>query len=262
MIEMNRGVWGGAERGTKTSRAWVNDTGGVTGAARGNVVRWGLVPSQDAQLADTPFPPTRIEKTMLLKIVQAGEPVLRRVARPLTTDEIRSAGVKQLVVLMRETMRDAPGVGLAAPQIGEALQLAVIEDRAEYIDGMPEEMRLAQGRKPVAFHALFNPRLTVVDVAEAEFFEGCLSVGGFAALVRRATRVRVEALDENAQPLVIEADGWYARILQHEIDHLSGRLYVDRMDTRTFATGENHDRWWAGVPAAEIRAVLDGKRQG
>ena len=199
---------------------------------------------------------------MLLQIVQAGHPVLRQMARPLTSDEIRSGAIRQLVLLMRETMRDAPGVGLAAPQIGEPLQLAVIEDRPEYIEGMPESVRLAQRREPIEFHALFNPRLTVLDVAEAEFFEGCLSVGGFAALVRRATKVRVLAFDENAQAIVIEAEGWYARILQHEIDHLNGKLYIDRMDPRTFANSENHDRFWAGAEAREIHAALDEKPPG
>ena len=72
-----------------------------------------------------------------------------------------------------------------------------------------------------------------------EFFEGCLSVEGFAAVVSRATHVRVECLNDRAEPVTIEAHGWYARILQHEIDHLNGTLYVDRMNSRTLTTAEN-----------------------
>src|SRR5262245_56311245 len=99
---------------------------------------------------------------MLLKIVQAGEPVLRRVARPLTEAEILSPGMQNLVAMMRATMRDAPGVGLAAPQIGEPLQMAVIEDRAEYLDGMPAAWLDDRKRQAVPFHVIFNPTLTLL----------------------------------------------------------------------------------------------------
>lgn len=167
---------------------------------------------------------------MLLKIVQAGHPVLRERARDLTPDEIRSAATRQLIELMRETMRDAPGVGLAAPQVGVPLRIAVIEDSAE----IDEEVRTEREREPVPFHVIVNPVLRLVPGDEVTFTEGCLSVRGYAALVKRARRVQVECLDEHGTPKVIEASGWYARILQHEIDHLDGTLYVDRMDTRTF----------------------------
>ena len=167
---------------------------------------------------------------MLLKIVQAGHPVLRERARDLTVDELRSAETQQLIALMRDTMRDAPGVGLAAPQVGVPLRLAVIEDLAEIDD----EIRAAREREPVPFHVIVNPVLRLVPDDDVIFTEGCLSVRGYAARVTRARRVQVECLDEHGTPRVIDASGWYARILQHEIDHLDGTLYVDRMDTRTF----------------------------
>jgi peptide deformylase len=173
---------------------------------------------------------------MLLKIVEVGHPVLRTPARPLTPDELRSGGMTALIELMRETMRDAPGVGLAAPQIGEPLQLAVIEDRAEYLEGLPPEELAARARAPVPFHVIANPRLTITDPGPVVFYEGCLSVPGFVGEVPRAAAVRVEALDHRGEPVTIETGGWYARILQHEIDHLGGNLYIDRMDTRTFAS--------------------------
>jgi peptide deformylase len=140
---------------------------------------------------------------------------------------------------MRDTMRAAPGVGLAAPQIGESLQLAVIEDPWEYISRLPADKVAKLERKPVDFHVIINPTLSIVGDASAEFLEGCLSVDGFQAVVRRALEVRVECLNERAEPISINARGWYARILQHEIDHLNGHLYIDRMDTRTFSTNEN-----------------------
>jgi peptide deformylase len=183
---------------------------------------------------------------MNLKIVQAGAPVLREKARPLSSAEIASAEMQQLIELMRETMRDAPGVGLAAPQIGLPLQLAVIEDVAE-VD--------ATERSPVPFHVIANPRLTLGE-EQVDFFEGCLSVEGFQAVVPRARTVKVEALDHHGAPITIEAHGWYARILQHEIDHLAGTLYIDRMRTRTFSTPRNAARYLAGVPIPELLAKL------
>jgi peptide deformylase len=166
---------------------------------------------------------------VLLKIVQTGDPVLREPARPLTPTDLATAEIQQLIELMRETMRDAPGVGLAAPQVGVALQLAVIEDVGE---------NEAQERKPVPFHVIASPRLTLGDEI-VEHYEGCLSVEGFQAAVPRARAVTVEALDHRGQPITIRATGWYARILQHEIDHLNGTLYIDRMKTRTFASTRN-----------------------
>jgi peptide deformylase len=184
---------------------------------------------------------------MRLEIVQVGDPVLRHQARPLTREEIRAPEVQQLIELMRETMHNAPGVGLAAPQIGLALQLAVIQDTAD----VP-----ATERTPVAFHVLVNPRLALGE-ERVEFFEGCLSVEGFQAVVPRARSVRVEALDHRGEPVVIEASGWYARILQHEIDHLNGKLYIDRMRGDTLATSKNYARYLAAVPIAEVIAASD-----
>jgi peptide deformylase len=180
---------------------------------------------------------------MLLEIVQAGDPVLRKQGRTLTIDEIRSPRIQELIELMRETMREAPGVGLAAPQIGESIQLAVIEDREEYIETLSAEQLARTQRSAVPFHVIINPKLTVVGNSSAQFFEGCLSVNGYGAVVDRPLNVRVECLNERGEAVTINAQGWYARILQHEIDHLNGILYVDRMDTRTLSTAENLSRF-------------------
>jgi peptide deformylase len=181
---------------------------------------------------------------MLLKITQAGEPVLRQAARPLTPEEIAGAEIQQLIELMRRTMYDAPGVGLAAPQIGLPLQLAVIADNGD--DPVKE-------RRPVPFHVIINPRITLgPDLVE--HFEGCLSVEGLQAMVPRAREVTVEALDGAGKPVTIQASGWYARILQHEIDHLHGTLYVDRMRSRTLSTNRNVALHWAGLSPAEVTA--------
>ncbi|HWI05388.1 MAG TPA: peptide deformylase [Acidimicrobiales bacterium] len=190
---------------------------------------------------------------MLYDIVQAGDPVLRRPARPLTPDEIASPFVQELVVSMRQTMHAAPGVGLAAPQVGESLQLVVMEDAAESMSpARSEEL----GRVPLPFTVLINPAVTPAGDETEEFFEGCLSVSGFSALVRRWRAVTVEALDAAGAPVHLELEGWPARIVQHEADHLAGTLYLDRMDTRSFTTAANLGRHWKARPPAEIRAAL------
>jgi peptide deformylase len=191
-----------------------------------------------------------------LKIVQTGEPVLRQAARALTPEEIHHPAIQELISHMRDTMRDAPGVGLAAPQIGLGIQLAVMEDRAEYLSGIAPEVLASRERQAVPFMVLVNPTIVEYSDEAAEFFEGCLSVAGFSALVKRSRRVVVEYLDERAQPQRVEASGWFARILQHEIDHLRGTLYIDRMETRSFTSLENIGKHWKDLPVEAVRAAL------
>ena len=191
---------------------------------------------------------------MKLRIVQAGDPVLRKQSRPLTKEDIRSPSIQELIELMRDTMREAPGVGLAAPQIGESIQLAVIEDRAQYLTHVSADALAEHQREPVPFHVIINPKLTFLDDSSAEFFEGCLSVEGYQAVVSRALKVLVECLNERGEQVRLKGIGWYARILQHEIDHLNGTLYIDRMKTRTLTTSENMIRYWRHQ---SIQEVLD-----
>ena len=189
---------------------------------------------------------------LALKIVQVGDPVLRRVAQALTLGEILSGQIQQLIAEMKETMRGAPGVGLAAPQVGQPLQLAVIEDKEEYLRDISVEQLRGRDRRPVPFHVIINPKISYSSTTTVEFFEGCLSLAGFSAVVPRVNTVRVECLDENGKAKLIEASGWYARILQHEIDHLNGRLYIDRMHGRTFTSLDNFNQFWKSRPIGEV----------
>jgi peptide deformylase len=198
---------------------------------------------------------------MTLSICEAGEIVLRQAARQLTPAEIISPEIQELIGTMYDTMRAAPGVGLAAPQIGLPLQIAVIEDRQEYIDKAPPEHAAERERVAVAPHVIINPRLTLENET-VEFFEGCLSLPGFTAIVPRARAVTVECLNERAEPVTIRARGWYARILQHEIDHLRGTLYIDRMLTRSFMGRQNFERYWKEVPVGEFRRLTDLRAGG
>ena len=198
---------------------------------------------------------------MKLKIVQAGDPVLRKQSRALTKEEIVSPSIQLLIDLMRNTMREAPGVGLAAPQIGKSLQLAVIEDRAEYLTRFSADELAETQRAAIPFHVIINPKLTVLDKSSAQFFEGCLSVTGYQAIVDRALSVRVECLNERGEEITIKAQGWYARILQHEIDHLIGTLYIDRMKTRTLTNAENMTKFWNNQSIEQVLAELDSNKK-
>jgi peptide deformylase len=197
---------------------------------------------------------------MKLKIVQAGDPVLRKKSRPLTKEQISSPQIQQLIDLMRQTMREAPGVGLAAPQIGQSLQLAVIEDRAIYINDLSADELAERQRSAIPFHVIINPKLSIVGNSTAQFFEGCLSVEGYQAVVDRALKVRVECLNERAEAITINAEGWYARILQHEIDHLNGTLYIDRMKTRTLTTVQNAQQHWNDKSIEQVLTELGANK--
>jgi peptide deformylase len=197
---------------------------------------------------------------LLLGIVQVGDPVLRQPARLLAPDEIRSDTIRKLIADMRETMYDAPGVGLAGPQIGLSLQIAVIEDREDWLKDVPPQDLAERERRAVPFQVIINPRIVDRSAEQLDFFEGCLSLAGFTAIVARSRRVRVECLDENAQPKVIDASGWHARILQHEIDHLRGNIYIDRMRSRTFTSLDNFKQFWQGKPVGDVQSELDSTR--
>jgi len=190
------------------------------------------------------------------KIVQVGDPVLRRRASELTREELATPAIQELIARMRDTMRDAPGVGLAAPQIGESLQLVVIEDPPRLHAGLSPEQLAERERAAVPFHVLVNPRLSAVGDEVVEAYEGCLSFSGFMMIVPRWRSVRVEALDEHGAPIVKTASGWYARILQHEVDHLRGIVCCDRMDPRTLTTHDNQARHWRNLTIAEVHATL------
>ncbi len=179
----------------------------------------------DSNLIDSPLP----------KIVKAGDPVLREPALPIRREDIASDKMQRLVHTMVEVMRRAPGVGLAAPQIGVPLRVIVVEDQSKQVlskDGAaPEDPRQRDG---VPLLALFNPEITrVKGVKKATHYEGCLSVPGYSAEVARDLEVHVTGLNPRGEPVHLIARGWAARIFQHECDHVKGTLYVDKMNPRS-----------------------------
>lgn len=185
-------------------------------------------------------------------LVHAGDPVLRRPTLPYD-GELPGELLVALIEVMRETMTAAPGVGLAAPQIGLGLRLAVVEDRHP-VDPDIERVR---DRHPVLFRVLVNPEYEPVDDRRAVFYEGCLSVPGYQAVVERAAAVRLTGDDADGHALDEVVSGWAARIVAHETDHLDGRLYLDRARTRSLTTTDNYLRYWAAPTVDAARAELD-----
>lgn len=192
-------------------------------------------------------------------IVQTGNPVLRARAKDVPVEQIATPEFQQLVASMTDAMRKAPGVGLAAPQLGVSLRVLVLEDPEALQASLTPQERDERERRPVPLRVIINPTLTPVGEERVTFFEGCLSVAGFAGLVERWREVEVSGLDEKGQSQTWRVRGWPARILQHEVDHLDGALYIDRMITRSFGTLPQVKALYGGKPIAEVKQLLDVK---
>ena len=182
-----------------------------------------------------------VQAGALPPIVQLGHPVLRAAALPFE-GQFDDALLASLVGIMRRTVHAAPGVGLAAPQIGLPLRLAVIEDwRAAH---EPPEMLRARKREPLEFFALLNPEYRALGQELETFYEGCLSMTGFSAVVGRASRVAARWDDPDGSAREAEFSGWQARIIQHETDHLDGTIYIDKAITRSLVTNDQYAARW------------------
>ena len=192
----------------------------------------------------------------LPQIVQTGHPILRERAAEVTVQQINTPEFQELVDRMIAVMRRAPGVGLAAPQIGVSMRVIVLEDTEQGAALLAPQERREREREPFPLRVFVNPVLRPQGMESRLFFEGCLSISGYAALVERHRQVEASGLDRYGQPQTWLTHGWPARILQHEVDHLDGVLYVDRMLTRSFATSENVRTYYADRLAAELRRIF------
>jgi peptide deformylase len=156
----------------------------------------------------------------VLEIVTLNNPILRQKGRPVTSFD---GDVQRLIDDMIETMRAANGVGLAAPQVSQPLQLAVIETLPETDD----DGNLIEGSRQL--HVIANPRIDWRSPREVDGIEGCLSIPGWVGEVNRHESIRVQAQDRHGKKIKLRLADWTARIFQHEIDHLNGVLYIDRL---------------------------------
>lgn len=188
---------------------------------------------------------------VLPAIVQAGHPVLRQRAAPYH-GQLSDAELGQLIDLMRSVMHKAPGVGLAAPQLGIPLQLAVLEDQFDVDPGVAA----ARGREPLPFFAMLNPSYEPQGAATVAFYEGCLSLNGIQAAVNRPEQVRLNFTAPDGSLQQAEFRGWQARIVQHETDHLHGILYLDRAELRSISNNAEYSARWAQPDIALARKEL------
>ena len=175
----------------------------------------------------------------ILKVARLGHPVLREKARPVPIADIRSAGVQQLIDDMVETMREYDGAGLAATQVHQPLQIAVIE-----VEGNPRYPD-APG---IPLTVVINPVVTPLTEEMEEGWEGCLSVPDMRGMVPRVTAVRLQCYDREGNPVDLIAKDFFARVIQHETDHLKGIVYLDRMsDLRTLSHIAEWNKHWLGI---------------
>jgi peptide deformylase len=188
----------------------------------------------------------------ILRIAQMGEPVLRQPTRQLAPEELRSPELQRLIDDMIETMRDADGAGIAAPQVYQPLRLCVME-----LSGNPRYPDVPA----LPLTVLVNPTVTPLvpnpgnpaDHDSIWMYEGCLSVAGIRGRVRRPRRVRVVAVGRRGEPIDLELEGPLASVVQHETDHLHGTLFVDRADPRSLTFLREYERH---VPLVE--RIRDG----
>ncbi len=177
------------------------------------------------------------------KIAQLGEPVLRRVARPLSVEELKSPAIQTLIDDMIDTMHDADGAGLAAPQVYESVQLCVIQitKNPRYPDALDIPLTILVN--PIVTPTVQSPLDALAPQDSIAMFEGCLSVSGLRGQVVRPRKVRVQALDRTGAPLDFEWEGVRASVVQHETDHLKGVLYVDHADSKSLMFVREYERY-------------------
>ena len=181
-------------------------------------------------------------KEGILPIVQMGEPVLRQRTVPYE-GQLSRRTLTKLIETMRTTMLEAPGVDLAGPQIGLGMAIAVLEDHVrEGDEDDPREI----GELP--FHVIINPSYEPVGDQTRSFYEGCLSFAGYQAVRRRWLDIIARWQDEDGNRHEERLHGWPARIFQHETDHLSGEVYIDRAEIRSLSSDENLADLWCEDP--------------
>ncbi|HIE65651.1 MAG: peptide deformylase [Nitrospira sp.] len=176
----------------------------------------------------------------LLEIAKLGNPILRKIAEPVTLRECHDPAFQSFLDDMIETMQKRDGVGLAAPQVFRSKQAVVIHSGSS--DRYPDAPDLS-------LRVLLNPRLTFPTEETVEGWEGCLSLDNLRGKVSRFLRVAVEGFNRSMEPVSFEAEGFLSVVLQHEIDHLQGRVFLDRMeDFSTLTHFAEFERYWIPQP--------------
>ncbi|KAI1890059.1 hypothetical protein AGOR_G00169320 [Albula goreensis] len=167
-------------------------------------------------------------------VCQVGDPVLRVRAAEVEPGAVLGEEVQRVISTLVKVMRKVECMGLSAPQIGVPMRILAMEYPERMLKDIPPTIRQARGLVPIPLRVFINPQLRICDSRQNVFLEGCESISGFAACVPRYHSVEVSGLNEKAEAVTWQVSGWPARIVQHEMDHMDGVLYTDRMDSRTF----------------------------
>ena len=175
----------------------------------------------------------------ILKVARLGHPVLREIAEPVAVEIIRSAEVQRFIDDMIDTMHEYSGAGLAANQVHTLSQIAVIE-----VAGNPRYPDAPE----IPLTVVINPVVTPLTEEMEDGWEGCLSVPDMRGMVPRYTAVRLEYYDREGNRQEVDAKDFFARVIQHETDHLNGMVYIDRMrDLRTLSHIAEWNKHWLGI---------------
>lgn len=167
-------------------------------------------------------------------VCQVGDPVLRSHASVVDPSTVTGPEIQKVIAALVKVMRKLECVGLSAPQIGVPLRILALEYPQKMLDEIPPVLREARGLTVEPLRVFVNPQLRVLDGRTVVFQEACESLSGFSAAVPRYLSVEVSGLNEKAEEVSWQTTGWTARIIQHEMDHLDGVLYIDRMDSKSF----------------------------
>ncbi|XP_045102618.1 peptide deformylase, mitochondrial-like isoform X2 [Portunus trituberculatus] len=174
-----------------------------------------------------------------LHVCQVGDPVLRTATKPVVLECLDSPEIKQVILQMKQVMKRYDSVGLAAPQIGIPLSMILLEFSPKRKEQFGADVYAAREMSTLPLTLVINPKMEVIDYNKIELPESCESIRGYSAVVPRYKAVRLSGVDVKGEPVVLEKKGWLARIIQHEMDHLHGKLYIDCMTARTF----QNDGW-------------------
>ena len=182
------------------------------------------------------------------KVSRMGHPVLRQRAAEIPPAQMQSSQMQRLIDDMIETMIDYEGIGLAAPQVFEPLRLIVLGDPSAELRSKPAAD--PQDEAAIPLTVLFNPQFTTLSPERIDAWEGCLSIPQLRGVVPRSAAVEVRGYDREGSAVELGAEGIFARVLQHEIDHLDGVLFLDRMDDlQTLTFVEEYQRYWLDAEA-------------
>ena len=185
---------------------------------------------------DSPARPSYTIPMSILKTSKLGNPILRQVAKEVSLSELKSPAIRKLIDDMVETMHEYEGVGLAAPQVHESRQIAVIE---------VENSKRYPWAPNIPLLVLVNPVFISKSEETQEDWEGCLSVEGLRGVVPRSKQVSIRFLDQLGKEQKLEAEDFFATVIQHELDHLAGKVFLDRMrDLSTLTHLKEYERYW------------------